>query len=157
MPDGPCVKGRPMARIAQLEKNVFVASQLTEDDFAEIAARGIRTIVNNRPDGEAEDQLASEHAEVVALRHGFVYRHLPVTNYDVTEDGPVAAQAEAMRTLPGPILFFCRTGNRSSILWAQASAARLGTDTVLARAAEAGFDLEELREFIDDRAIELAA
>jgi sulfide:quinone oxidoreductase len=146
-----------MARIAQLEKNVFVASQLTEDDFADIAARGIRTVVNNRPDGEADDQLANERAEVIALRYGLIYRYLPVSNHDVTEDGPVAAQAEALRTLPGPVLFFCRTGNRSSILWAQASAARLGPETVLGRAAAAGFDLEELREFIDDRTEELAA
>lgn len=146
-----------MARIAQLENNVYVASQLTGDDFAAIAARGIRAIVNNRPDGEAGDQLTSGRAEAAALRHGLVYRHLPVANYDVTEDGPVAAQADALRTLPGPILFYCRTGNRSSILWAQASAARLGADAVLARAAAAGFDLEELREFIEDRAVDLAA
>lgn len=146
-----------MARIAQLEPNVFVAAQLTEEDFAEIAARGIRTIVNNRPDGEADDQLSSERAEVLALRQGFVYRHLPVTNHDVTEDDPVDAQADALASLPGPILFYCRSGNRSTILWAQASAARLGIETVLARAAEAGYDLEELREFIEDRADALAA
>ena len=146
-----------MARIAQLEDNVFVAAQLTRDDFADIAARGIRTIVNNRPDGEADDQLPSEEAEIAALRYGLVYRHLPVTNHDVTEDEPVAAQAKVLRDLPGPILFYCRSGNRSTILWAQASAARLGTDTVLQRAAQAGYQLEELREFIDDHAASIAA
>jgi uncharacterized protein (TIGR01244 family) len=150
-------KAARMARIAQLEDNVFVAAQLTADDFADIAARGIRTIVNNRPDGEADDQLPSEEAEVAALRYGLVYRHLPVTNHDVTEDEPVAAQAKALRDLPGPVLFYCRSGNRSTILWAQASAARLGTDTVLQRAAQAGYQLEELREFIDDHAASIAA
>lgn len=146
-----------MARIAQLEKNVFVAGQLTEADFADLAARGIRTIVNNRPDGEAEDQLSNERAAEVAMRHGLGYRYQPVTNFDVTEDEPVSAQAEAMRTLPGPILFYCRTGNRSSILWAQAAASRLGVETVLSRAAAAGFELEELREFIEEHAGALAA
>ena len=146
-----------MARIVQLEENVFVASQLTEADFAGIAARGIRTIVNNRPDGEADDQMPSAVAEAAARKHGLVYRYLPVTNHDVTEDAPVAAQAEALRALSGPILFYCRTGNRCSILWAQASASRRGVDTVIERAAEAGFDIEELREFIEDHAEALAA
>jgi sulfide:quinone oxidoreductase len=151
------LKGGPMARIVQLEKNVFVASQLTEADFAEIAARGIRSVVNNRPDGEADDQLHSTQAEAAARRHGLAFHHAPVTNYDVTEDAPVDTQTRLIADLPGPILFYCRTGNRSSILWAQASAARLGAETVLDRAAAAGFDLAELREFIDDRAGALAA
>lgn len=146
-----------MARIAQLEKNVFVASQLTEDDFAEIAARGIRSVVNNRPDGEADDQLPSAEAEAIARRHGLDYRFLPVASHDVTDDEPVDAQAEALRALPGPVLFYCRSGNRSTILWTQAAAARLGVDTVLDRAAGAGFDLEELREFVEDRAEAMAA
>lgn len=146
-----------MARIAQLEENVFVASQLTEADFADIAASGVRTIVNNRPDGEADDQMSSAMAEAAAHEHGLAYRYLPVTNHDVTEDAPVVAQAEALRSLAGPILFYCRTGNRCSILWAQASASRFGVDAVIERAAAAGFHIEELREFIEDHAAALAA
>ena len=40
-----------MAKIIQLEPDVAVAPQLVEADFAEIAARGFRSVVNNRPDG----------------------------------------------------------------------------------------------------------
>jgi sulfide:quinone oxidoreductase len=146
-----------MARISQLETDIFVASQLTEADFADIAALGIRSVVNNRPDGEADDQIESARAEAAARRHGLIYRYLPVTNFDVTDDEPVDAQARLMAELPGPILFYCRTGNRCSVLWAQASARRLGVDTVLDRAARAGYDLAELREYIDDRADALVA
>lgn len=146
-----------MDRIAQLEDNVFVASQLTEDDIASAAGRGIRSIVCNRPDGEADDQISHAVAQEAARRAGLEFRNIPVANHDVTEDGPVSAQADALGSLPGPILFYCRSGNRSTILWAQASAARLGADTVIDRATTAGYNIAELREFILDRANVVAA
>ena len=42
-----------MVKIVELEQGVYVAPQLTEADFAEIAAMGFRAVVDNRPDGEA--------------------------------------------------------------------------------------------------------
>ncbi|MFZ2102158.1 MAG: TIGR01244 family sulfur transferase [Oricola sp.] len=146
-----------MATISQLETGIFVASQLNADDFAVIAARGFRSVVNNRPDGEAEDQIASADAQAEAQAQGLVYRHVPVANYDVTEDEIVNAQARAIAELPGPVLFYCRTGNRSTLLWAQAAVARLGLDQVDAIATRAGYDLDVLREILDERLAELAA
>lgn len=146
-----------MAKISQLEADVYVASQLVEEDFAMLADRGIRTVVSNRPDGEADDQLPSGRAAEAAVGHDLIFRYLPVASFDVTDDEPVAAQARALAELPRPILFYCRTGNRSTILWAQAAAPRLDTDTVLKCAGRAGFDLAELREFIDAPAGAMAA
>lgn len=146
-----------MASISQLETDVYVASQLTDDDFAALAARGIRAVVANRPDGEAGDQMPSADAARAANRHGIAFRYLPVASFDVTDEEPVTAQARALAELPRPVLFYCRTGNRSTILWAQATAPLLGTDTVLKRASNAGFDLAELREFIDAPVGALAA
>lgn len=141
-----------MDRISQLEDGVFVASQIGERDFADIAARGFRSVVNNRPDGEADGQLPSDRARAEAGRHGLAYRHLPVANYDITEDEPIAAQAAALDELPRPILFYCRSGNRSTLLWAQASVDRLGFDDVDAIVTRAGYDLDVLREFLAERA-----
>lgn len=146
-----------MASISQLEKDIHVASQLTEDDFAALAAHGIRSVVTNRPDGEADGQLPSARAAEAAKRHGIAFRYLPVASFDVTEEEAVAAQARALAELPHPVLFYCRTGNRSTILWAQAAAPRLGADAVMQRAARAGFDLSELREFIETPTSALAA
>lgn len=141
-----------MVSLGLLEPDVYVTAQLTENDFAALAARGIRSVVANRPDSEADGQLPSARAATMAKRHGIAFRYLPVAGFDVTEDEPVAAQARAMAELPGPLLFYCRTGNRSTLLWAQAAASRLGAKKVLRRAARAGLDLGELREFVDDRA-----
>lgn len=141
-----------MARIIQLETDIYVASQLAEGDLAQLAARGFRSVVNNRPDGEAPDQWPSAEAEAAALRHGLVFRHLPATNLNVTDDELIGAFGRLMDGLPRPILFYCRSGTRCTILWAQAAVARLGVERVLAIAADAGFELQVLRETLHDRA-----
>ena len=57
-----------MARIAQLEPDIYVAWQLVESDFADLAARGFRSVVNNRPDGEAPEQLPNARAQAALLQ-----------------------------------------------------------------------------------------
>jgi len=141
-----------MVKLIELEPGIAVAPQLVEADFAELAARGFRSVVNNRPDGEAPDQLANETAEVAARLHGLVFRYQPVENMRATDDDVVDAFARLMDELPGPILFYCRTGTRCTILWTQAAAGRLGIDEVLAVAHNAGYDLDFLQETLAERA-----
>jgi sulfide:quinone oxidoreductase len=140
-----------MVDIFELERNIAVAPQLAEADFAEIAQHGFCSIVNNRPDGEASDQLPNVKAAAAARRYGLEYRYLPVPNLNVTDDEAVSAFARLMDDLPGPILFYCRTGTRCSVLWAQAAARRLGIDAALAAARDAGFELEFLRDTLTER------
>ncbi len=141
-----------MARIIRLEANVSVAPQLAEADFAEVAALGFRSVVNNRPDGEVPGQLPNVDAEAAARRQGLEYRYQPVANANVTDDAIVDEFGRLMGTLPGPILFYCRSGTRCTTLWAQASAARLGVARALEIAAEAGYDLEVLRDHLEELA-----
>lgn len=141
-----------MVKIIPLEPGLAVAPQLVEADFAEIAARGFRSVVNNRPDGEAPDQLATAQAEAAARRHGLEFRYQPVSSLDATEDDAVGGFARAMEDLPGPILFYCRTGTRCATMWVQAAAPRLGAGEALAAARRAGFDLDFLRDELLGRA-----
>jgi len=141
-----------MAQLIQLEDDVFVAPQLVEADFAAIAARGFCAVANNRPDGEAADQLPHVLAEAAAEREGLEFHYQPVANLNVTDDDVVDAFSELLETLPRPVLFYCRTGTRCTILWAQASVARLGVERALKIAAEAGYDLEALRSELEERA-----
>jgi len=140
-----------MAKLIQLETGIFVAAQLVESDFAEVAARGFRSVVNNRPDGEAPDQLLNDRAKAAALRHRLQYRYQPVENLNVTNDDVVSAHARLMNDLPGPILFYCRSGTRCTILWAQVAAPRLGVSKTLEIASKAGYDLEVIREHLTER------
>ena len=140
-----------MAKIVQLESDVYVASQLVEADFAGMAARGFRSIVNNRPDHEAPDQLLNERAEATAIGLGMQFRFLPVDNLNVTDDALVDAFAQLMDDLPRPTLFYCRSGTRCTILWAQVAVLRLGVAATLEIASEAGYDLEVLRDRLAER------
>jgi len=139
-----------MVKIAQLETDVSVAPQLAEANFAEISRRGFRSVVNNRPDGEEPGQLRNAQAEAAARREGLTFRYQPVANMDVTDEAVVDDFARLMSELPGPILFYCRSGTRCTTLWAQASAGRLGVSRTLEIAAAAGYDLAVLRDQFEE-------
>jgi len=136
---------------SQPDTDVAVAPQLVEADFAEIATRGFRSVVNIRPDGEAPDQLPQAQAAAAARRHGLTYRYLPVKNLNATDDHIVGGFARLMDELPGPILFYCGTSTRCTVLWTQAAASRLGVDAVLSIARKAGYDFAFLRETLAER------
>ncbi len=135
-----------MVDIKQLEPEVAVARQLIEADFAALAERGFRAVVAVRPDGEAADQLPQAQAAEAAARHGLAFRYHPVTGAKVTEHDSVEIFARLMDDLPGPVLFYCGTGTRCTVLWTQAAAPRLGADAVLAAARDAGHDLDFLHD-----------
>jgi sulfide:quinone oxidoreductase len=141
-----------MLRIVHLETDVAAAPQVAEADFADIAARGFRSVVNIRPDGEAPDQLPNAQAKRTAEHHGLTFRHLPVMSFNVTDEAAVDDFARLMDDLPGPILFYCGSAMRCTTLWTQAAAPRLGIDRALSVARDAGHDLELLREVLEERA-----
>ena len=137
-----------MQQPAKLTSNLSVSPQLTEEDLVEAAAAGFTSIINNRPDGEAPDQPRSEDLAATAKRLGLAYRHIPVVPGQFSAD-----QIEAFKTVltetDGPTLAFCRTGTRSTTLWALASARHLAPDAILATTSAAGYNLEQLRSQLD--------
>jgi uncharacterized protein (TIGR01244 family) len=130
----------------KLDQTTFVfVRQLTAGDVDEAAAAGIRMIVNNRPDGEESGQPSSAELEGAARAAGLDYRHIPISGGFPPQR--VEAMAEALEQ--GPVLAFCRSGTRSTFLWALARAARgaPAEDSVKAAAA-AGYDLEPIRAWL---------
>jgi uncharacterized protein (TIGR01244 family) len=102
--------------IHRLDERVFVAGQIRPGDMAEIAALGVATIVNNRPDGEEPGQPAGNEIAAAAAAADLGYREVLVA-------GTIApAQVEAMAAIaeqcPGRLLLYCRSGQRSASLWA---------------------------------------
>ncbi|SET33111.1 bifunctional protein tyrosine phosphatase family protein/NAD(P)/FAD-dependent oxidoreductase [Oceanicella actignis] len=126
----------------KLDARLSVAPQIAPEEVADLAARGYRAIICNRPDGEGPDQPAFAEIEAAARAAGVEARHLPVVSGAV-RDEDAEAFAQALNELPGPILAYCRTGTRSATLWALAQAregARPLPD-ILAAAKAAGYDL----------------
>lgn len=133
----------------QLDAATFVAQrQIVPGDIPALPAHGIRLIVNNRPDCEEPGQPSSAEIEAAARAAGLGYRHLPIAGGLSAE--AVAAMAAALAQ--GPVLAFCRSGTRSTFLWALARA-EWGDDPaeLQRKAAAAGYDLNPIRRFLQAR------
>lgn len=99
-----------------LSPTFATASQLQPGDIGRLAAAGFKGVINNRPDNEGPDQPRSDELEGEASRHGLVYRHIPVVPGEANA-ADARAFAAALNEAGGPVVAFCRTGNRAACLW----------------------------------------
>ncbi len=134
-----------------LAEGFAVAPQLERSDFAELAAAGYKTIINNRPDGEAADQLSSAEAKNLAAQAGLNYVYIPTTVRSLTPE-VVDAFGQALEENPAPVLAYCFSGTRSCILWSmvQGKAGKGSLDEVMQCAALGGYDLTSVRPLIEE-------
>ncbi len=139
-----------MLNMIPLDEHTLISGQIQPGDLSQIAKAGVLLVVNNRPDGEA--LMGQPHAaklEEAARAHGLAFLDLPFTMNTLTPDH-VARFAKALAESKGRVLAYCRSGSRSSLLWAAAQvAAGADVDAVLAQAQDAGIDLSQAREFVD--------
>jgi uncharacterized protein (TIGR01244 family) len=132
-----------------LTDHVLASPQITLDDIAAAAAQGVTLIVNNRPEGESDDQTPGADIAAAATAAGIAYVAIPVTHSGFSEV-QVKAMAEALAGADGAVLAYCRSGTRSTLLWALAEASRGGDPEVLAdQAAQAGYDIAPVRPLCD--------
>ncbi|HLZ78955.1 MAG TPA: TIGR01244 family sulfur transferase [Sphingomonas sp.] len=130
-----------------IDETLLVAGQIAPEDVATAAAQGVRTIINNRPDGEQPGQPSAAAIEAAATAAGIGYAHIPVDHSGFSM-GQIEAMTAALAQ-PGPALAFCRSGTRSTFLWALARG--LAGDEpaeIAAKAANAGYDVAPLMGMI---------
>ena len=142
-----------MAEVRKLTDNIFVASQLTAADVAEVDAMNFRSILCNRPDNEQAEQPAYENIRAQADALGMAVEFQPV-NGSVISDEDIDDFAENLQNLPMPILAYCRTGTRCTVLWALSQAGHRPIDEILQITAAAGYSLDALRPRLEERAAE---
>ena len=82
---------------------------------------------------------------------GLAVEFQPV-NGSLISDQDVDDFAENLQNLPMPILAYCRTGTRCTVLWALSQAGHRSIDEILQIAAAAGYSLEALRPRLEERA-----
>ena len=87
-----------------------------EHDIRLAAKQGVRSIMNNRPDGEALGQPLSADLAKTAEELGITFLHLPVDPRSISEQD-VEQFAKACDELERPLLIFCRSGARSTKMW----------------------------------------
>jgi sulfide:quinone oxidoreductase len=100
-----------------LTPGLDVAGRLEGSDIEALARDGVRTIINNRPDGEDPGQLDANAARRIAEGLGLAYYHIPITAQSLSQ-ADVEAFAAVLRSAPAPIVAHCRSGTRSALLWA---------------------------------------
>ncbi|MCL7464009.1 TIGR01244 family sulfur transferase [Phaeovulum sp. NW3] len=137
--------------LRQITPEFAVAPQITPEDVPTLAALGFRTIINNRPDEEIEDALDSDAMAVAAEAAGLAYHHLPYYPGQLTPD-LVEAFESVMQDVDGPVLAYCRSGTRSSHLWALMQAGRMALPDILRAAQAAGYDHTALVPLLESRA-----
>ena len=108
--------GRRASPFTQISPEFAIAPQLSRDDLELAHAEGFKTIICNRPDGEEPAQPAFSAIAEAAGRLDIEARYLPVIGGKIGESD-VEAFAAYIETLPKPVLAYCRTGNRSRLLW----------------------------------------
>lgn len=106
--------------IQPLSQAFSFTSQIAIPDLEEIAHLGFKTIINNRPDHEGDDeQPTSAELEKVAHAFGLHYVHLPVIPNQITP-AQIQAFKAAFDQAPKPVIGFCKTGKRASTLFSMA-------------------------------------
>ena len=126
--------------IRQLSDRVMVSGQVQPHEVAELAARGVTVLVNNRPDGEELDQPLAGEIEEAARAAGINYHFVPIIRgigpADVEEMQMALRESEA-----GKLLAFCRSGTRSAMALALAKREEgASTEEVVQQLNQAGFD-----------------
>ncbi|EKO3571766.1 TIGR01244 family phosphatase [Vibrio metschnikovii] len=134
-----------MLTLITLTPQLTVAPQIEPSDIEQIAGLGFKSVINNRPDGEESGQPLNQAIEKHADQLGLAYVHLPVVGGQISE-AQIHQFDELLQTLPQPILAFCRTGTRSSMLWSLASQDSAVFSERLQVATKQGFKLDGLGE-----------
>jgi sulfide:quinone oxidoreductase len=103
-------------RVQKFSRDFAVCPQLGPNDIKSAVAQGFRSIICNRPDGEAKDQPDSALVETAVKAEGLAFAYVPVTSNGITSTD-VAAMVAQLAVLPKPILAYCRSGARSGKIW----------------------------------------
>lgn len=139
-----------MSEFKTLTEQLSVAAQLNADDLAAAKAAGFRTIINNRPDGESDDQPSSAEMARLANALGLSYHHQPVISGQISDDN-IDEFGRLYTAAEKPVLAFCRTGTRCTFLWALSQAPQQALQTLSDQAAGAGYDLSGLMPRLQQR------
>ena len=129
--------------IKSLTPLLSISPQILIAEIKAVAQAGFKAIICNRPDGEGPDQPSFKEIEAAALQYGLQAQYLPAESGKVRdEDGKAFGQL--LLTMPGPVLAYCRTGMRSTTLWALSQAGITPLPQILEASQKVGFDMKAL-------------
>lgn len=127
----------------RLSDELTVSPQLPLDAIDEVARAGFKTIICNRPDDEDPGQPSFAEISQKAEKAGLTTIFQPVASGNVSDE-EVDAFAANLAAAPKPVLAYCRSGTRCTILWSLANAGKMPVQDIVKSAADAGYDMSPL-------------
>jgi len=132
--------------LKKINDRVSVSPQILVEDIAAIQQAGFKTVINNRPDGEEPDQPTSAEIKAAAEAAGIVFVEIPMGREGVSPE--MIAQTQTAFENDGQILAYCRSGTRSTTLWALSQAGKQDAQEIIGAAAKAGYDISHLSNYL---------
>jgi uncharacterized protein (TIGR01244 family) len=129
--------------VKRINDHVSVSPQISPDDLVAIKAAGFTAVINNRPDGESPDQPSSAVMQAAAQNAGLEYHYIPLGRDGVSSQMVEETKA-VLEGSKGPVFCYCRSGTRSTTLWALAQAGKMPASEIVDAAAHAGYDMSHL-------------
>lgn len=125
-----------------------VSPQIDPADCAAIAEAGFGTIICNRPNAEVPPSHQDDAVAAAAAAAGLKFVALPVTHQTMTLD-LVTQQRTVLDGTEKPVLAYCASGTRSTIVWAMGQAKNMPAEDIISAAAAAGYDIGGLKGQLD--------
>ena len=139
--------------IRQITPSYSVSPQIDPADMVAIREAGFTRIICNRPDTEIPPHLHATEMAKAASDAGLEFEVLPLTHDTMTPEN-IARQMSLAEEASGPVLAYCASGTRCSVIWSlgKASEGALSVDEILSTTAGAGYDLAGLRPRLEQLA-----
>ena len=96
----------------KINNNLYVGPQIFPNDVKDLFENGIKSIICNRPDNEAEGQPDFNEIIGEASNFNIMTSYIPYSSRQMTDEN-VQEFAKALNELPKPIFAFCLGGVRS--------------------------------------------
>ena len=102
--------------IYQMSEAVAVSGQIQPEHVAQLAEHGFKAIICNRPDGEEFGQPPAADIAQACEVQDIAFHYIPVDKSGLTME-MVESFRDAVAASDGPVFAYCRSGQRSSVLW----------------------------------------
>ena len=124
-------------------EDYVVSDQITEEDLEQLKEAGFKTIFCNRPDNEEQNQVTVKSIQDKAIESGLNFIHQPVIGGQISQND-IDEFSDHYDDAEKPIFAYCRTGTRSSMLWALSESGKRSIDEILRLTSAAGYNLSNL-------------
>ena len=131
----------------RIYENFYAANQIQAKDIAQLKQEKFECVLCNRPDNEEQDQPSVEMIKSQCLANGIEFLHLPISPGDFNLE--VIMETEKVLMTAKKTLAYCRTGTRSTMLWAFAKTKDLEVDEVLKITDHSGYNFQHLKELLE--------